>query len=42
MGRTQGNRLTFVPGDIDRLRGHIINVKITETRGFSLTGELIP
>ncbi|MEL6263152.1 MAG: tRNA (N6-isopentenyl adenosine(37)-C2)-methylthiotransferase MiaB [Cyanobacteria bacterium J06607_13] len=39
MGRTRGNRLTFFPGDIDRLKGQIIPIKITETRGFSLTGE---
>ncbi|MEL7492674.1 MAG: tRNA (N6-isopentenyl adenosine(37)-C2)-methylthiotransferase MiaB [Cyanobacteria bacterium J06554_11] len=39
MGRTRGNRLTFFPGDIDRLKGQIIPIKITETRAFSLTGE---
>jgi tRNA-2-methylthio-N6-dimethylallyladenosine synthase len=38
MGRTQGNRLTFFPGDIAQLKGQIVPVKITEIRPFSLTG----
>ncbi len=42
MGRTDGNRLTFFQGDINELKGQIVNVKITEVRAFSLTGELIP
>lgn len=43
MGRTDGNRLTFFPGDIDQLKGQLVQVKITETRAFSLTGEqMIP
>ena len=41
MGRTRGNRLTFFPGKIDELKGKIVKVKITETRPFSLTGEII-
>lgn len=41
MGRTRGNRLTFVDGDIETLRGQIIPVKITEIRPFSLTGERV-
>ena len=40
MGRTRGNRLTFFPGDIEELKGKVVNVKITETRPFSLTGEI--
>ncbi|XTZ19524.1 MAG: tRNA (N6-isopentenyl adenosine(37)-C2)-methylthiotransferase MiaB [cyanobacterium endosymbiont of Rhopalodia fuxianensis] len=40
MGRTQGNRLTFFRGNINQLKGKIIEVKITETRAFSLTGNL--
>ena len=39
MGRTRGNRLTFFPGDINALKGQLIQVKITEVRAFSLTGE---
>ncbi len=39
MGRTQGNRLTFFPGDIAQLKGQIVPVKITEIRPFSLTGK---
>ncbi len=41
MGRTRGNRLTFFTGDIAELRGQLVQVKITEVRAFSLTGELI-
>ena len=40
MGRTRGNRLTFFSGKIDELKGKIVEVKITETRPFSLTGEI--
>jgi tRNA-2-methylthio-N6-dimethylallyladenosine synthase len=39
MGRTRGNRLTFFTGDINELKGKLINVKITEVRPFSLTGQ---
>ncbi|MDC0833302.1 tRNA-2-methylthio-N(6)-dimethylallyladenosine synthase MiaB [Leptolyngbya valderiana BDU 20041] len=38
MGRTRGNRLTFFEGDIDRLKGQTVPVKIAEVRAFSLTG----
>ncbi|MEA5464662.1 tRNA (N6-isopentenyl adenosine(37)-C2)-methylthiotransferase MiaB [Leptothoe sp. PORK10 BA2] len=41
MGRTRTNRLTFCPGDINELKGKIIDVKITEIRPFSLTGERV-
>ncbi|MDJ0691177.1 MAG: tRNA (N6-isopentenyl adenosine(37)-C2)-methylthiotransferase MiaB [Xenococcaceae cyanobacterium MO_188.B32] len=41
MGRTNGNRLTFFPGQIEELKGQIVKVKITEVRAFSLTGEAI-
>ncbi|XTZ09919.1 MAG: MiaB/RimO family radical SAM methylthiotransferase, partial [cyanobacterium endosymbiont of Rhopalodia yunnanensis] len=40
MGRTQGNRLTFFRGNINQLKGQIVEVRITETRAFSLTGNL--
>jgi tRNA-2-methylthio-N6-dimethylallyladenosine synthase len=40
MGRTRGNRLTFLPGDIQQLRGEVVSVLITEARAFSLTGTL--
>jgi tRNA-2-methylthio-N6-dimethylallyladenosine synthase len=39
MGRTRGNRLTFFTGDIAKLKGKFAQVKITEVRPFSLTGE---
>ncbi len=38
MGRTRGNRLTFVAGKLEELKGQIVQVEITETRPFSLTG----
>jgi tRNA-2-methylthio-N6-dimethylallyladenosine synthase len=38
MGRIRGNRLTFCEGEIDRLKGKLVKVKITEVRAFSLTG----
>jgi tRNA-2-methylthio-N6-dimethylallyladenosine synthase len=41
MGRTRGNRLTFFTGDIKELKGKLVQVKITEVRAFSLTGERI-
>lgn len=41
MGRTRGNRLTFFTGNISQLKGQIVNVKITQVRAFSLTGEMI-
>lgn len=41
MGRTRGNRLTFFAGDINELKGKIVQVKVTEVRAFSLTGEVL-
>jgi tRNA-2-methylthio-N6-dimethylallyladenosine synthase len=41
MGRIEGNRLTFFPGNLEELRGKLVKVKITEVRPFSLTGEPI-
>ncbi|MDF5719279.1 MAG: tRNA (N6-isopentenyl adenosine(37)-C2)-methylthiotransferase MiaB [Rhizonema sp. PD37] len=41
MGRTRGNRLTFFAGDINELKGKLVNVKITDFRAFSLTGEIV-
>lgn len=42
MGRTRGNRLTFFNGNIAELKGQLVQVKITEVRPFSLTGERVP
>ncbi|MBW4421027.1 MAG: tRNA (N6-isopentenyl adenosine(37)-C2)-methylthiotransferase MiaB [Myxacorys californica WJT36-NPBG1] len=39
MGRTRGNRLTFFEGNINDLKGKLVEVKITEVRPFSLTGQ---
>ncbi len=41
MGRTRGNRLTFFTGDITKVKGKSVQVKITEIRAFSLTGEAV-
>jgi tRNA-2-methylthio-N6-dimethylallyladenosine synthase len=41
MGRTRGNRLTFFAGDIGELKGKVVQVKITEIRPFSLTGQML-
>ncbi|MDF0554363.1 tRNA (N6-isopentenyl adenosine(37)-C2)-methylthiotransferase MiaB [Kamptonema sp. UHCC 0994] len=41
MGRGRGNRLTFLRGNIDELRGQLVQVKITDVRAFSLTGDLV-
>jgi tRNA-2-methylthio-N6-dimethylallyladenosine synthase len=41
MGRNRGNRLTFFPGKIGALEGELVQVKISEVRAFSLTGEPI-
>ncbi len=41
MGRTEGNRLTFFPGNYTDLNGTIVKVKVTEARAFSLTGNPI-
>ena len=38
MGRNRQNRPVFFAGNIDELRGQLVNVKITETRPWSLTG----
>ena len=38
VGRNRGNRLTFFTGDISKLKGKLVNVRITEVRAFSLTG----
>lgn len=39
MGRTRTNRLAFCEGDIGQLKGQIVDIKVTEVRAFSLTGE---
>lgn len=41
MGRTRGNRLTFLDGKISELKGKLVEVKITEIRPFSLTGNML-
>ncbi|MEM8780684.1 MAG: tRNA (N6-isopentenyl adenosine(37)-C2)-methylthiotransferase MiaB [Cyanobacteria bacterium P01_G01_bin.49] len=41
MGRTRSNRLTFFQGNIEEFKGKLVQVKITEFRAFSLTGEVI-
>lgn len=40
MGRTRQGRQVFFDGDLDKLRGEFIEVKITEARTWSLMGKL--
>lgn len=40
MGRTRQGRQVFFDGSLDRLRGELVNVHITEARTWSLLGEL--
>ena len=40
-GLTSSSACTFCEGDINQLKGKIIEVKITQVRPFSLTGERI-
>lgn len=41
MGRTRTNRLTFLPGKLEQLKGQLVQVRITDVRAFSLTGQLV-
>ena len=41
MGRTRQGRQVFFEGDITELLGRLVNVKILETRPWSLTGEMV-
>lgn len=38
MGRTRTNRQVFFDGDIEELKGKLVDVRITEARPYSLTG----
>jgi tRNA-2-methylthio-N6-dimethylallyladenosine synthase len=41
MGRTTHGYIVFCEGDIDELRGELVNVKIEETRQFHLVGSIV-
>lgn len=41
MGRTRGNRLVFMDGQIEQLLGSLVWARVTETRAFSLTGHRV-
>lgn len=41
MGRTRQNRQVYFDGNIDTLKGKLVNVKIIEARTWSLLGEMI-
>jgi tRNA-2-methylthio-N6-dimethylallyladenosine synthase len=41
MGRTRGNRIVFFDGDPEQLQGSLVPVRITATRAFSLSGEIV-
>ena len=40
MGRTRQGRQVFFQGDIDELKGDLVNVSITEARTWSLVGSM--
>ena len=40
MGRTRQGRQVFFDGELTKLRGELLNVRITEARTWSLMGEL--
>jgi tRNA-2-methylthio-N6-dimethylallyladenosine synthase len=40
MGRTRQGRQVYFDGDLNELRGELVNVLITEARTWSLVGEL--
>ena len=40
LGRTRTNRLTFLTGNIEELKGKTVRVKITSNLAFSITGEV--
>ena len=42
MGRTRQGRQVYFDGDLEALRGKLVNVLITEARTWSLAGELAP
>jgi tRNA-2-methylthio-N6-dimethylallyladenosine synthase len=41
MGRTTHGYIVYCEGDIDELRGELVNVKIEETRQFHLVGSIV-
>ncbi|KAL7497373.1 hypothetical protein ACHAWT_006385 [Skeletonema menzelii] len=41
MGRTRQGRQVFFAGDIDELKGQLVNVEITEARTWSLVGSIV-
>ncbi len=41
MGRTRTNRLCYFDGEIEQLRGQLVDVRITDVRAFSLSGEAL-
>lgn len=41
MGRTRQSRQVFFDGNIDELKGKLVNVKIVEARTWSLVGEVV-
>ncbi|MFS8908586.1 TRAM domain-containing protein, partial [Synechococcus sp. OH2] len=36
-----GNRIVFFDGDPEQLQGSLVPVRITATRAFSLSGEIV-
>jgi tRNA-2-methylthio-N6-dimethylallyladenosine synthase len=41
MGRTRHGYITYFDGDIDKLRGELVDVKITSCQSFYLAGDAV-
>lgn len=42
MGRTTHGYIVYFEGDIDELRGELVNVEIEQTKQFHLVGKIVP
>ena len=40
MGRTSHNKLCFFPGDGNKLKGSLVDVRVEEIRAYTLSGRL--
>ena len=41
MGRTRTNRLVYFDGDIEELRGKLVDVRIREANAYWVAGEIV-
>ena len=40
MGRTSHNKLCFFPGDGNKLKGSLVDVRVEEIRAYTLSGQM--